>query len=215
MELVFLVDLDETMVHTEYRWEPSPTRYNQWAAIYFLSDGAATVPVYVTQEEFHKMQVESVRKDRSVYPPVTIHRFKEYPGRDAYVAKYRTEVNPFTPQVLSYLRSFGYPVKIFTAAAWGYASAHNRLFNLGFEEREIFAKDHSPEPLLADPSKFFLIIDNMPEYLNKKVDRMPTNRYRYHQFVHFDGRSDYSSFPVMERLKEFVEKSLGEFQKGA
>ena len=207
MKTTFLVDLDETLIYSKRGWELTSNSI-YWAGLYeFGRDDLK--PIILTRQEFRKLkEVKSRRVGERPYD-VELSTFAQYPKQEFVVDKRQTRLNPFHKEILDYLRSLGYPVRMFTAATWDYAVAHNDLFKLGFEEREIVSRNKYIEPIFwSDPDSRFIIIDNMPLYLNDKLKNINMNNVEYMHFPHFDGRPEYKDFQVMEKLKAFVEKTL-------
>lgn len=81
---------------------------------------------------------------------------------------YKTSLRPGAKEFLTKLREIG-EVHMLTIATYNYAIEMNRLFDLGFAEKDIYARHHIQAPA-ADlkPAEFVYLFDNLPLRENRR-----------------------------------------------
>ena len=81
---------------------------------------------------------------------------------------YKTSLRPGAKEFLTKLREIG-EVRMLTVATYNYAIEMNRLFDLGFAEKDIYARHHIQAPTIdLKPAEFVYLFDNLPLRENRR-----------------------------------------------
>jgi len=144
--------------------------------------------------------IDEIREGESV---ITL----DVPGKGE---EYRALLRPGALDLLAELRKIA-PCYILTASVQDYARAWNEKFNLGFENKDIYSREHIVNRHI-DVSKFTdpaaYLIDNLPRQENrdkiqflKMLDLFPKyyNIKAYHGFKNFDLKPK-----DIQRISNFV-----------
>ena len=82
--------------------------------------------------------------------------------------QFKTSLRPGAKEFLAKLREIG-EVRMLTIATYDYAIEMNRLFDLGFVEKDIYAREHIQSPLInLEPAEFVYLFDNLPLRENRR-----------------------------------------------
>jgi FMN phosphatase YigB (HAD superfamily) len=82
--------------------------------------------------------------------------------------QFKTSLRPGAKEFLAKLREIG-EVRMLTIATYDYAIEMNRLFDLGFVEKDIYARHHIQAPTIdLKPAEFVYLFDNLPLRENRR-----------------------------------------------
>ena len=82
--------------------------------------------------------------------------------------EFKTSLRPGAKEFLAKLREIG-EVRMLTIATYDYAIEMNRLFDLGFVEKDIYARHHIQAPTIdLKPAEFVYLFDNLPLRENRR-----------------------------------------------
>lgn len=82
--------------------------------------------------------------------------------------KFKTSLRPGAKEFLAKLREIG-SVRMLTIATYDYAIEMNKLFDLGFAEKDIYARHHIQNPTIdLKPAEFVYLFDNLPLRENRR-----------------------------------------------
>ena len=82
--------------------------------------------------------------------------------------EFKTSLRPGAEKFLAKLREIG-EVRMLTIATYDYAIEMNRLFDLGFVEKDIYAREHIQSSLInLEPAEFVYLFDNLPLRENRR-----------------------------------------------